>query len=94
MREAPWPDYQGNRLFEGDIIRHPSGEEGVIVYVPRNESYSISPWCVHYDDGGLSALSLQVGSKGRAVKVPSSIDMAFERLRVAWNRFLEALKCN
>lgn len=66
-RQAPWNDYKGNEIFEGDTIVHPSGETGVIAY--RQNSISISDnWLVDYGDGVLSRLCLQIGDKGMAVK--------------------------
>lgn len=66
-RKAPWPDFNGSPLFEGDIIVHPSKETGVIVYLPGHE-HPADSWRVDYGDGTLSRLSLQIGDKGQAVK--------------------------
>ena len=68
-KKAPWPDYKGNDLFEGDVIKHPSGEQGVIIYYEMREGeYEHDKWRVRYEDC-LSRLGLQIGDKGQAVKV-------------------------
>ncbi len=68
MKKAPWPDYAGNEIHEGDRIQHPSGEVGVVVHL-ADEHEPEDQWRVDYGDGTLSRLCLQVGDKGRAVKV-------------------------
>ncbi len=66
--EAPWPDHAGHSIHEGDTIRHPSGEEGEVVFMPE-EGRPEDQWRVAYGDGLLSRLCLQVGDKGQAVVV-------------------------
>lgn len=67
---APWKDFKGNNIFEGDKIIHPSGESGIVVF--RKNSISDSDnWLVDYDDGCLSRLCLQIGDKGMAIVQPS-----------------------
>ena len=68
MNKAPWKDYEGNDLFEGDRIRHPSGEVGVIVCIAEHVDPN-DRWRVDYGPQGISRLCLQVGWKGMAVKV-------------------------
>lgn len=34
---APWRDFAGNEIYNGDVICHPSGERGKVVFLP-NES--------------------------------------------------------
>lgn len=65
MNKAPWPDYHGNEIHEGDVILHPTGERGVVVFL-KDEHDPGDQWRVHYDDGPLSRLCLQIGDKGRA----------------------------
>lgn len=65
---APWTDFKGNDLREGDFIEHPSGERGKIVLL-ANEEEDGDKWRVDYGVGKYSRLCLQVGDKGRAVKV-------------------------
>lgn len=67
MRKAPWLDYRGNALFEGDIIEHPDGKRGRIEFHRRPERVS-DQWRVDYGTGNHSRLCLQIGDKGRAVK--------------------------
>lgn len=63
--KAPWRDYAGNDIYEGDTVRHPSGEQGVVVVWP-DESEPSDQWRVRYDDGVVLRLCLQVGDKGCA----------------------------
>jgi hypothetical protein len=62
---APFPDYEGNTVYEGDTIMHPNGEAGVVFYAPDR----LNEWRVMYEDGTDCAYALQVGSRGQAVKV-------------------------
>ena len=65
---APWPDYAGNPIHEGDTIRHPDGAVGRVILLdePRRGEF----WFVDYSDWlGLLMLRLQVGDKGQAVVV-------------------------
>lgn len=66
--KAPWPDFAGNEIHAGDVIRHPGGEQGTVVFLAE-ESESGDQWRVRYDDGPLSRLVLQIGDKGMAVVV-------------------------
>lgn len=67
-RKAPWTDFEGSSIHEGDLIVHPSGESGLVCFLP-NESDPVDQWRVSYagQKGPLSRLSLQIGDKGRAV---------------------------
>lgn len=68
-RIAPWPDYAGNVIREGDTIIHPlSGDRGV-VEVDESRAHETSKWRVRYEDGvdGTMALVLQIGDRGMAV---------------------------
>ncbi|WP_047299720.1 hypothetical protein [Pseudomonas fluorescens] len=65
---APWPDYAGVKIQEGDTIQHPSGERGVVVFLPEHTEPS-DQWRVDYGDQALSRLALQIGDKGRAVVI-------------------------
>lgn len=71
MRKAPWPDFAGNPIHEGDTIEHPSGDRGMVVLLP-NEEHEGDQWRVDYGSGDLSRLSLQIGDKGRAVVIHST----------------------
>lgn len=66
MEKAPYNDYDGNPIHEGDKIKHPSGEIG-IVKKQYSRKYNRDIWVVDYGEPWVSRLSLQVGSKGRAV---------------------------
>lgn len=69
---APWRDFAGNEIYNGDVICHPSGERGKVVFLP-NESDPGDQWRVDYGDGSyLSRLCLQIGDKGRATANGSS----------------------
>lgn len=64
--KAPWPDFKGNDIYEGDTIKHPSGQQGVVVFRPERES-DTDRWLVSYFEGGLeSRLCLQIGDRGMA----------------------------
>ena len=68
-RMAPWPDFEGNPIRDGDRICHPSGEQGDVYRLPDVEDPG-DAWRVRYDDGSVLRLCLQIGSKGQAVVVP------------------------
>lgn len=65
-RMAPWPDYAGKEIYEGDTVRHPDGEVGKVIWL-EGESFASDAWRVNYGEGKLSRLCLQVGDKGQAV---------------------------
>ncbi|ELY7248313.1 hypothetical protein PL734_002863 [Acinetobacter baumannii] len=67
-KKAPYKDYHNGEIFEGDLIQHPSGEKGVVVFEKRTESDSDN-WLIQYEDGIKSRLCLQVCDKGQAVVV-------------------------
>lgn len=65
---APWPDYAGQPIQDGDIIRHPSGDEGRVIYLASEERES-DRWRVDYGEGPdtpYSFLQLQIGPMGMA----------------------------
>ena len=75
-KKAPWPDYAGNDLYEGDTIRHPDGTKGKIVFVDGEVERTGSKnygWKVDYGDlvrgTKMPYLGLQIDDKGHAVKV-------------------------
>ena len=69
--KCPWPDYNGNDIYEGDIIMHDSGQVGIIKYHPDREHVT-DRWVVLYDmyegNNPESRLHEQINDKGRAVK--------------------------
>ena len=66
MNKAPWPDFKGNPIYEGDKITHPSGEYGRVVFKP-GELHPGDAWRVDYGTSHLSRLCLQIGDKGMGV---------------------------
>ena len=64
-RVAPWRDYRGRKIREGDTIKHPSGEYGVVVFVGLQTDPG-DQWRVDYGSGILSRLCLLIGDKGQA----------------------------
>lgn len=66
VQKCPWPDFVGNDIYEGDIIVHPAGMRGKVVFLP-DEAYDHDQWRVDYGDGKLSRLGLQITEKGQAV---------------------------
>lgn len=67
-RQAPYQDFAGSPIYEGDVIRHPhSGDRGRVVFDPHGETEA-DQWRVRYGiEDVLSRLVLQVGEKGQAV---------------------------
>jgi hypothetical protein len=68
-RLAPWPDFAGNPIYEGDTIRHQSGQTGVVVV--DGTVYPANRWRVRYPDGSDHWLGHQINDKGMAVVVPN-----------------------
>lgn len=67
MRKAPWKDFVGADIYEGDVIQHPSGERGVVIFLPDNPSLD-SQWRVNYGIREYAArLILQIGDKGQGI---------------------------
>jgi hypothetical protein len=65
-KRAPWPDFAGNPIHEGDMIAHPSGECGRVIYL-AHEATICDQWRVQYiGDEHASRLCLQIGDKGMA----------------------------
>lgn len=81
-RKAPWPDYAGNPIYDGDTIVHPCGMRGVVVFLPdlkmRRDLYGVplanENWRVRYADDApdaapVSLLVMQINDRGQAVVV-------------------------
>lgn len=66
LKIAPWPDFHGMEIHDGDVITHPSGEFGTVVFIPEEENLS-DQWRVDYGSEIKSRLCLQIGDKGMAV---------------------------
>lgn len=72
--KAPWPDFAGNDIYEGDVIQHPNGDRGEVVLVPvvfPQDPDSTIQWRVNYANGESMWLGNQIGDKGQAVVVKS-----------------------
>lgn len=67
-KKSPYTDYLNCEIFEGDLIQHPSGEKGLVVFEGRSDNDSDN-WLILYEDGIKSRLCLQVGDKGQAYVV-------------------------
>lgn len=65
MRIAPWTDFKDVDIYENDMIRHPSGEIGRVVY-DLSQTDVLDQWQVEYTDGALERLCDQIGIKGQA----------------------------
>lgn len=70
-RKAPFKDFAGNELFEGDSIRHPANADVGVIFVTEKSIGEHAKWRVKYNDGEDLPLFLQVDDKGKAVKVHS-----------------------
>lgn len=67
MNKAPWKDFSGADIHENDVIVHPTGERGTVIFFPEFPDAG-DQWRVLYTDGGpVSRLCLQIGDKGQAV---------------------------
>lgn len=68
MRQAPWADFNGMPIFDGDKIVHPSGETGTVKYF-EHAGGPDKQWWVDYWTGECLPLRSLVGDKGQAVVV-------------------------
>lgn len=69
-RVAPWPDFAGGVIREGDTLRHPDGTSFVVRYYPEAGELNTDPWRADYGpDSPQGRLLLQIGPKGRACVV-------------------------
>lgn len=67
---APWGDFKNAPIHLGDRLRHPSGEEFIVVFDPVKESESVNyGWRAVYEGGVDLWLGNQIGSKGMAVLI-------------------------
>lgn len=67
MNLCPWRDFAGNEIYAGDVICHPGGERGRVVFLADKPDVH-AQWRVDYGDGSpLASLGLQIGDKGQAV---------------------------
>lgn len=56
MNKAPWTDFAGADIYEGDVIAHPTGERGKVVFL-RDKTEPADQWRVLYDDDECKYLS-------------------------------------
>jgi len=68
---APWSDFAGNQIRVGDLLLHPTGECGEVIF-DSSKPTPEEQWRVDYGDGFLSLLCLQIGEKGQARVCPRS----------------------
>jgi hypothetical protein len=64
--KAPWLDYHGNPIHDRDVIVHPDGNFGRVIFL-KGRSEPGDQWVVDYGTGNLSRLCLQIGNKGKAL---------------------------
>ena len=69
LRRAPWDDFAGRPIHEGDTIRHPAdGDTATVVVDPSREG--VAMWRAVYSNGESLWLGNQIGDKGQAVVMP------------------------
>jgi hypothetical protein len=66
MKKAPCKDFKGSDIYEGSIIKHPSGQQGVVVFRPDRQLES-DQWLINYGDNYESRLCLQITRTGKAI---------------------------
>ncbi len=92
---APWPDFAGNPIREGDTIIHPDGEsKAVVMYWPEFTDAG-DAWRARYDDAVILRLCGQIGDKGRAVVqqnlTPTAPPVAQDQAEI-FKRILEVIR--
>lgn len=69
--KAPWKDFEGNDIYLGDTLRHPDGTTFKVV---RDNTYTETWRCDYGSPHKYTvALCLQVGSRGQAVVISSTV---------------------
>jgi hypothetical protein len=63
---APWPDFEGTTIMEGDRLIHPSGEMGIVA-MSADALHDNERWRIDYGNGVFRSLQIEVGEEGRAV---------------------------
>ena len=56
---APWTDLDGNPIHEGDRIVLESGDSGIVMFFPDEQS-DVERWSVDYGHGTVRSLSEEV----------------------------------
>ena len=64
---APFLDFKGNEICEGDTVQHPDGDTGVVVFLGQHDD-PYDQWRVVYDDGYPARLCLQINAGEAVVK--------------------------
>lgn len=64
-KKAPFKDYKGNDIYEGDKLIHPVTRESFIV---EFDSEKLNSWRAIYENGDSLALGIQVSERGQAAK--------------------------
>lgn len=65
---APWTDYTGNPIQEGDRMVHSCGDCGIVVLLPGQADDS-ERWRVDYGHGIVRSLAHEVSATGRAIVI-------------------------
>lgn len=89
MKIAPWPDFAGNEIAEGDFLIHPDGKKGCVMFDQSGAYEGINCWRLVYEGGISLWLGTQVGPKGKAVR-PGANNMHTEKFddrRNGWSFF-------
>lgn len=89
-RIAPWLDFAGKAIHEGDILRHPNGEVGIVTFTQECDGPS-EQWRVKYRDGMLPRLILQIGDRGRAAVISSQPYATYDKETIDGMKKLIAL---
>ena len=69
MRQlAPWLDYKGHSVYEGDRIVEHSGDSGIVVFRAGRPSVE-ECWRVDYGYGNVRSLRAELGEAGKAIVI-------------------------
>ena len=69
MRAAPWPDFAGSPIHEGDWIEHPNGDRARVLFSLDTKHDGVSRWRAVYENDDSLWLGNQIGDKGKAIVV-------------------------
>lgn len=81
-RKAPWPDFAGQSIHEGDWIEHPNGDRARVAYSMDPRHDGASRWRAVYRDDESLWLGNQIGDKGRAVVVSALVEQPVDKRRI------------
>lgn len=68
MKIAPWTDFAGNEIAEGDFLIHPDGKKGCVMFEQSGAYEGVNRWRMVYEDGESLWLGNQIGDKGQAAR--------------------------